>query len=449
MFDKYFKNSKQFTANVTNALNTAILWQRNKINELGKYFGGLRDIYKAMGYKRTINNEDYSNYYERNAVANAVVKAYPNACWRISPEITENEDPEDTQFEKDIDSLINDMHLFKFLKKADRLAGLYHYSIILIGISDSLNLDQPAGNGSIEYIQVYSEPNAQIFKINTDQKSPRFGQPETYKLTTSIGTGTTQVEVHHSRIVHIAEDPDCGDFFATPILKAVYNNIQNIEMISAANAEGYWRGGFAGIVAEIDKEASLSDADKTAYKEQMTKYVEGYERTLRIKGGKIKSINTDVKDPNPHLMSNIMMISIKTRIPQRVLMGSEQGKLASDQDSTTWIDEVAGRQVSFCDPDIVRAFIDKAIGFGAIAKPVNNEYIVTWKDLQDTDEKTIAETAEIKTKSLVLYGNSSGAQVLMPPENFYKQFLGMTKKQIDSIDIVTDTGADEVQGDDV
>ena len=449
MFEKYFKNSKQFTATVTNALNTAISWQRNKINELGKYFGGLRDIYQAIGYKQTINNEDYFNYYERNAVANAVVKAYPNACWRISPEIIENEDPNETQFEKDVISLIDDMHLFKFLKKADRLAGLYHYSVILIGLSDSLTLDKPAGKGTIEYIQVYSEPNAQICDINKDQSSPRFGQPETYKLTTSIGTGTTQVKVHHSRIVHIAEDPDCGDFFATPILKAVYNNIQNIEMISAANAEGYWRGGFAGIVAEIDKDASLSDADKTAYKEQMTKYVEGYERTLRIKGGQIKSINTDVKDPNPHLMSNIMMISIKTRIPQRVLMGSEQGKLASDQDSTTWIDEVAGRQVSFCSPDIVRAFIDKAIEFGAVASPSKNEYDVVWKDLQDTAEKTIAETAEIKTKSLVVYANSPAAQVLMPPENFYKQFLGMTQDQIDSVDIVTDTEEDEVQDDDV
>jgi hypothetical protein len=51
------------------------------------------------------------------------------------------------------------------------------------------------------------------------------------------------------------------------------------------------------------------------------------------------------------------LISAGTGIPQRVLMGSEQGKLAAKQDRANWDNRVTDRQTDFAGPLVLRPFV--------------------------------------------------------------------------------------------
>jgi hypothetical protein len=218
-------------------------------------------------------------------------------------------------------------------------------------------------------------------------------------------------------------------------MEAVWNNLYNIEKISGSSAEGYYRNGTGGIITEYDKDASINEEEATKFKTQMSKYVDGFERSLIAKGGQIKALNINMNDPSPFFMVEIQQISAEKKIPQRILLGSEQGKLAADQDNTSWLGNVASRQVDFCEPDIVCATINRLIELKSIAEPKDNEYSIVWHDLKAKDEKTIADTAKIKTEALVKYADSAAAQVIFPYQDFYKQILGMTQEQIDAIDV--------------
>ena len=80
-----------------------------------------RNLYEALGYIKSPVFEDYMSRYIRGDVAKRIVDAEPNACWRLSPTITETkvEGVEDskkqTLFEKDLIALLNRMNIFHYL----------------------------------------------------------------------------------------------------------------------------------------------------------------------------------------------------------------------------------------------------------------------------------------------------------------------------------------------
>lgn len=443
-FKNYFRtNAQKASIQVANAVTGALNLQRGMFNQtLGLFFGGLRDIYKSLGYDRTLTKDRYINYYNRHAIAKAVVKAYPDACWSISPEIIENEDTEITQFEKDIHSLIKDKQMFKYMKRADRISGVLTYSVLMIGFKDSLTVDQPAIGGDVAFFQAFRESEAQIHSYENNINNERFGKPLIYNIRITRDNSSTTIKVHWTRIIHIAEECDSGDIHGAPRMEACWNNLYNIEKISGASAEGYWRNGTGGTVAEYDKEATISEDDAPKFKASMSKWVDGFEKSLVIKGGVVKALNIDMNDPSSHFMVEVQQISAVTKIPQRILVGTEQGGLASTQDTNRWLDSVASRQVDFCNPDIIYATIDRLIDLGSVATPKDGEYSVAWHDLKAKDDKTIAETAKFQTEALVKYGDSSGTQAIMPPETYYKQIMKMTDEQIEAIEIQEEESLD-------
>lgn len=442
MFKLFKNNVKETSIQVANAVSCAINYQRNIFNQtLGKYFGGLRDLYKSLGYPRTITADKYINYYDRNAVAKAIVLSYPNACWSIPPEIIENEDNVITQFEKDVDFLVNDRKLFKYLKKADRMAGVLTYSVIMIGFKDGLKVDQPATGGEVAYLQSYREDSAQIDTWNNDPTSERFGKPEFYNITITNGNSSSSIKVHWSRIIHIAEDCESGDLYGTPRMESVYNNLYNIEKISGGSAEGYYRNGAGGVVAEYDKDAGIKPSDTTAldaFKSNMSRWIDGYEKSMIVKGATVKPLNINMQDPSPHFLIQIQQISAVKGIPQRKLLGSEQGKLAADQDNTSWLGIVDSRRTGFCEPDIIRPVIDRLIELKSIASPIDGKYNIVWCDLESKDDKTVSEVNKNRTEALVKYGESAQTQAILPTEQFYSMFLCMTPEEIEAIDIKAD-----------
>jgi hypothetical protein len=127
---------------------SALMSRLNFANMAGITFGGARDLYQILGYRRSLGYWDYRDRYARDGVAKAVVEAYPNATWRGGVEVFEDEDPKvDTAFEtafKDLDAKLSEQTgsgFWQTCQQVDILAGLSTFAVLLIGVSGGLPTD--------------------------------------------------------------------------------------------------------------------------------------------------------------------------------------------------------------------------------------------------------------------------------------------------------------------
>ena len=415
--------------------------------QLGKSYGGDRDVYTALGYPKVPQFEDYWARYDRQDIATRVVEAYPAACWRKKPVITESE-KDQTKFEEDIINIFKENKVWHYLKRIDMLSGIGRYGVLMFGfddVTDRLGLREPVENANeLLYLRPVMENNVQISTWNKEPTSPRYGMPEVYKLTTQqAGETTNEVfEVHHSRVLHIAENIVEGEVYGTPRLKNILNRLQDLELVSGGSAEMFWRGAFPGYNWKADAEADLDSQTITDMQDQIEEYVHGLKRYVRTQGITAESLAQQVADPSKHAELLIKLISAATGIPTRILTGSERGELASSQDESNWNDRVDERRQDYCEPFILRAFIDKLIAVGIITEPEKG-YTVIWADLDIPSDKEAAETAKVKTEALATYNNSPGLQMLMPPTVFYKLVMKIAEEEILQIEKIIGQGLDD------
>src|SRR5690554_5502570 len=150
----------------------------------GQHFDGDRDLYRTMGYIRTLTAEDYLGQYLRGDLAARIVDAYPDATWREPPTVKREgtNEGDDDDFSKAIEALDEKFGFWSVLSRLDRLAGLGHYGVLLIGLDGGVPLDQPVEGGGFRllYFNPVGEVHAQILEWEKNERSPRYGKPLRY-----------------------------------------------------------------------------------------------------------------------------------------------------------------------------------------------------------------------------------------------------------------------------
>lgn len=383
-------------------LAEALAFRSQLANIAGKTFGGNRDLYKTLGYQRVLSPTDFRSRFERNEVANRVVKAFPQATWRGGCEIVEDDDPEiETQFEREFADLDNRLKIWDTFRKADTLSGIGRYAVILITAPGEM--DQPLVKASAEEIaalDVYSEDEAKILTFEIDRKNPRFGKPVFYNLQRRIqsANGSTgfgiSARVHYSRIIHVADGTLDDKVYGEPRLQCVWNRLDDLEKLAGGGSEAFWRRADAGKQFDLDPTLTVGDPEKEKLKVQLEEYEHDFRRFLLTRGIKINDLGSDVAEFKANVDSIVGLIAAGTGIPQRVLMGSEQGKLAAKQDKVSWDNRVIDRQRDYAGPGIVRPFVDRMIELTALSKPALG-YDVRWSSITTMDDE---QRATISTK---------------------------------------------------
>lgn len=399
-------------------------------------FGGSRDMFNALGYKKDVNFYDYLSRYIRQDIAKAIIDRPITATWQGDLRVLESKEIEDTKFEKQFKDLVEDFKLRSIFIRLDKLICLGQYGVLLLGTSDLKELQdyaRPIGKSELKYLKPLSEASARIYTYNINPSSPRFGLPELYQVTIeSLGNGrVTTVPVHHSRLLHITYETLESEVYGIPRLEAVFNRLFDIEKVAGGSAEMFWRGARPGYAGTVDKEMNLS----TQMKEDLTDQIEEYEQNLRRflinKGVDIKSLEQQVADPTKQLDAQITLISAVTNIPKRILMGSERGELSSSQDVAEWTAYVEARRLSFAEGAILRPFIKKCSELGILTVP--ETYDIAWSDLYSKSEKEKAEIGKTRAEALASYANSIAASAFIPNEAFYELFLGFSDEQKDLV----------------
>jgi len=380
---------------------------------LGRMFGGARDLYAVFGYHSAISYAQMLDKFVRQDIAARIVEAEPRATWSNPPEVTAN-----TAFDKAWKDLVDDFDVYEKFNRADKLCGVGRYSVILVGYRDGLKPDQPVRNGKNEviYLQPYSEVNAEIIEWEDDPQSPQFGMPRMYQIrpgdleNSSMASRTFgrksginglmfhPFNVHRSRVLHIAENIMEDNVYGYPRMQRVFNLLDDLLKTVGGSAETFWLTSNRGLQVDVDKEMDLKTEDAEELSDEIDEYMHNLRRVIRTKGVKINNLGSDVADPRGTFGVIMSLISGATGIPQRILLGSEAGQLASEQDRANWATRIEERRNLFANPIILKRFIKMQIENGALPKAEDLKFL--WPDAFRQNPLERAQTSAQKARSL-------------------------------------------------
>lgn len=385
----------------------SILSDRLALGGYGTSHNGARDYFEVLGYPKELGINDYLIKFERDPLGGRIVEFPPDETWRDTPTVKDGRDKDaldDTPFANAWSGFAEAKRVYHYCQRADTLCGIGRFSILLIGVAGGESLEtevtRVSGLDQILYLRPYGEQSVEVADYENDPQSPRFGLPRIYQVTfadtATLGNlGTIQRRVHASRVIHVAEGLLENEVFGMPRLQRVYNLLDDILKLVGGAAEASWLLMRKGFVLNIDPEAELTPEAKASIEEEFDEYEHGLRRFMKTRGVTVSDLGSEVVDPSGPFSVIIGLISAATGIPQRILLGSERGELASSQDASNWAGAIASRQLNFAEPTILRPLIDRLIQWGALPKPqaADARYTVVWDPLFELNEQEKAAIA--------------------------------------------------------
>lgn len=396
----------------------------------GQHFGGRRDLYDVCGYPANIEPKHYLAQYTRGDLAARIVDAYPDATWRETPTVkpTGAQDGDDNPLQLEIEKLDAQFGFWSTLARLDRLTGLGHYGVLLLGLDGGRPLQETVtgGNFRLIYLAPSGEVQAEVMAWEVDARSPRYGKPLRYRITTGpdwtgVGGAQQSLTVHWSRVIHVAEKSLDDESIGLPRLERIFNRVMDCEKLLGGSAEIYWQNAANTRAWEADPEVEWDPQEQKDMEAQFEELYHGLRRDLRLRGVTPHNLAASVTDPKGHVDVQLDFIAGATGIPKRILIGSERGELSSEQDENNWAARVAERRTDHATPKIIRPTIDRLIRYGVL--PDVGEYEVEWPESDALGEEKRAQIAKTKAEAVSFYVSIPGADYVVPPQEF-RRWLG-------------------------
>jgi hypothetical protein len=264
-------------------------------------------------------------------------------------------------------------------------------------------MEEPVREGAnLVFLQVYGYGETQVTRLVSDPSDPDFGKPEIYRIQQKIETGTAALtehfSVHKSRIVHVTDTVLQSEILGIPLCERLHNDLLDLMKTTGGAAEMMWLAANKGLQIDVDKEMDFSESDADKLREEVDNYVHNLSRVLRTRGVSINDIGSDNINPQPVFNVIVSQISATTGIPQRIFIGSEAGKLASEQDRANWAARINDRRIMHSEPRVFRPLISKLQAAGAVPA---GAYWLSWPDPFRLNPLEVAQTAAQMARSAV------------------------------------------------
>lgn len=395
---------------------------------------GKRDVWTALGYPTKITPAMSKDRYERDEMAATIVEAMPKSTWRGRGELVEDENPDTvTPFEEAWFTLSDRVGVWSVLQRADILAGLGRFAVVLIGgpgTTLSEELPKMRGPEDIRFLWPFGEDRVSVADedLVDDPQDPRFMFPNVYTikgLTARRGT-TMDRKAHWTRVQHIADGLLDNALYSAPRLARVWNRLLDLEKVVGGGSEAFWLRVNQGMQLDMDKDvyAALQEnpellaSTKADLENQIDEYQHHMRRVLRTAGMNLEMLGADVANFANQVDAIVSLLAAGSRIPKRILMGSEMGELASSQDRDNWTERVSDRREAFAAPHVVRPLIDRLIDHGALPAP--KEYQVRWPEIESMDEEQRATIAWKYAQT-----NQAAGETVVTPDEIRDRILGL------------------------
>jgi hypothetical protein len=406
--------------------NSYLASRRGLAAALGQSFDGDRDLYLSFGYKKDLVFADYLNFYERDGLATRIVDAVSDETWRKHPILTEskNETPDEenpSPLQIKFEDMADRLDLWSKFNEVDAACGISRFGLLFLGLTmkNGEQLSDPVSDKKeLAYVSVHDEGDTTIDELNlvTDIGSPRFGMPEFYNI--EIGATGLQQRVHYSRVIHVKEGKErspYGRFYGVPRLKGVINRLYDLEKVVGGGSEAFWLLIYRGIALLAREGYNIPPEDSDDYKkmqENATEFTHNMRRFLPLRGMDIQDMSGKPVDSREQFDVIVAYLAGSTRIPQRLLIGSEAGKLASSQDDANWLDYISWRKENHAEPYILRPFLRKMADLGQVEH--RDRYFSYWPSgfqLNDLEEADVA----LKIAQAINTAGGGAPESVMPP----------------------------------
>lgn len=408
--------------------------------------GENRDINVECGYPDVITAALYKEMHSREGIATRIIKVLPEESWAMDPEVFETEDESETEFEQAFGRMKNERQPWHYLARIDELSGIGRFGILLIGIDDGKGLNIPVDGvnekgektGTSEhkliYLKAFDESVVKVKAREADIANPRYGLPTMYSVTFqdfagSVSNMDTQ-DVHWTRVIHMADNRQMSEVYGIPRIECVYNRLIDMRKILSGSGEMFWKGAFPGYAFEVNPELKDAELDTATIRTELENFQNSLQRYIAVTGVSVKSLSPQVAGPSEHIETQLKTIAISLGIPIRILFGSEEAKLASNQDIRTWNKRLKRRQEKYLSPMVVRPFVDRLIAMGCLPEP--KEYFVEWEDLNTVTDEEKAAIAGVRTEALAKYVQGAVDQMI-PPEEYLTKILGMSSEEAEVV----------------
>lgn len=449
------------------------------INEIaGQLSQNLRDIYGSRdtkhpkawedyGYKTELEFEDHYQMYRRFGIAKAGIKMPVNMCWKTFPKIMEGEEGdadkrgEATPWEALIKSIFKSLKLMRKLKRVDEFQRVGHYGAFVVqvrGTGDEPDWGKPLNkiraDQVVKFIPLY-EVQLEPTKWDSDDKSERYGEPTMYQFQESrLNDSNTEdnrlrvVTVHHSRVIIFAEGADDESIYGVPANEAGFNDLITMEKIIGAGGEGFWKSAkMPTVYTNTSKDAPAPSADEIDEMDAAIKdFAEGVDKYLMTGGLDPKVLSSVMSDPKEPFTIALQSYSASIEVAGKLLVGSQEGKLASEEDARFTMQAMQSRREDF-GTIMVQSCVDWMFAHGIINKI---EYYVEWDDLLAPSDKDKFELGAQLSKIIVEMTAKLGESPIDPDEVAkvmgYKPFnelLDVDEKEPEDLDKLDDKAVEE------
>lgn len=385
-------------------------------SQYGRTKNGERDLQHVLGYLKQPTYENFFFRYQRVGIARRAVNLPVLSAWdrNVTMESRGTQKGSTCECHIAFQELNDRLGLVSKLLRLDRFCAFGKYACLLLGFNDP-DLSQPISENKkaddLLYVQPYASRDIKIDKWNEDPTSPRFLSPETYKLEVKMQDGRPALnkKVHWSRIIHVADDTVANDYIGTPRMMAYVDHVDDIVKICGGSAEMFWQGADRMFNVVADAEAVMPDDMLENMRAEVDKMYNGLSRIFAAQGAELKAIPSVTPDPRGPFDTQIALISAATGIPSRILVGSEQAELASSQDRENFAETVGERRMNFCEPYVLRPFIDRMIEIGVLPRTKDDKgYVVNWPAPLGTSAKQVAEIGMKRAQSIKFLADSAG-----------------------------------------
>ena len=360
--------------------NASIASQRRSLLGGGQQYSGERDYNTVLGRDEEISFDKYLRLYERGGIAGQLIDGFAQDTWGEPPQITEDGSDE-TEFVKVWDELVQRLHIWDVLSRADALSGIGQYGALMFGLAGSEDPAEPVKRNSIKgpegllWLRPFHQGDAEIAGFDRNEQSERCGFPESYRIT--MDAESDAIEVHQSRVLHLCWHRTSSEVYGRPWLERAYDTLMDmLYKILGGSAESYWLNQRKPTLLTTQEgwDFDVNDStDMDSVEDQLQALVHDLGRFLIAPGWGVQEIASPaVADPQGPFGVHMDNIAGTTRMPKHIMLGSAAGELASSQaDDRRWAGVIRRRQNTYAQPRILERFIDRLIWFGVLPQPAN------------------------------------------------------------------------------
>lgn len=366
---------------------------RRSLNTMfpGQFLGAKHNHYADFGYPDVVTQDLLRHMYRRNSLAKAVVKKTVDKVWQDTPRFVESTATHaETKLEADIRQHLATIRGWQMLKDSNARSLVSGWSATILLFEDGKALSEPVDTmpgANIEFLAGMLPVWRDQLKANAwveDENSPHYGAPTMYTFTEKsqwADAGVDTASNKPSRVVNVHPDrvliwsPD-GMPYGTSVLEACYNDLLDIEKISGAGGEAFWKNSKGGSVLKLAEGTEIQQllkdmgaTDQTnlidKMNQQLDDFAKGLDKALILQNMELENPTVDLPSPEHFRRGPLENLSAATGIPVKVLVGSQTGERASTEDAREWAQTCMSRRHDLTHPTLT-ALVERLESFGLL-----------------------------------------------------------------------------------